>query len=309
MELAKGNRALLQGRGEELATRETEGQMLARVCPELMSIKGVLVPNDEAHHCYREKPGDGDEGKLTGDDRKEAESNREAARVWISGLDAMQRKLGMKRVIDLSATPFFLRGSGYAEGTLFPWTVSDFSLMDAIECGIVKLPQVPVVDNVPGAEMPMFRNLWEHIGKQMPKRRSGAQLDPMELPPELRTALAALYGHYEKTFRLWEEAGVDEPPCFICSTTATRPPPRRRAFPSWRRAGLRSRRGKARSKHTADGLPVHSFRTLLADLATITRNRVVLRASGAEPFEVLTRPTALQRDVFTRLGVRLERSQ
>ena len=223
MELAKGNRALLRGRGEELATRETEGQMLARVCPELMSMKGVLVLNDEAHHCYREKPGEGDEGTLTGDDRKEAERNREAARVWISGLDAVQRRLGVKRVIDLSATPFFLRGSGYAEGTLFPWTVSDFSLMDAIECGIVKLPRVPVVDNVPGAEMPMFRNLWEHIGKQMPKRRSGAQLDPMQLPGELQTALQALYGHYEKTFGLWEEAGVDEPPCFIvvCNNVAT----------------------------------------------------------------------------------------
>ena len=73
----------------------------------------------------------------------------------------MNRKLGLARVIDLSATPFFLRGSGYAEGTLFPWTMSDFSLMDAIECGIVKLPRVPVADNIPGEEMPMFRNLWE----------------------------------------------------------------------------------------------------------------------------------------------------
>ena len=34
----------------------------------------------------------------------------------------MQRKLGLSRVLDLSATPFFLRGSGYAEGTPFPWT-------------------------------------------------------------------------------------------------------------------------------------------------------------------------------------------
>ena len=65
----------------------------------------------------------------------------------------------MTRLIDLSATPFFLRGSGYVEGTLFPWTMSDFSLMDAIECGIVKLPRVPVADNIPGGEMPKFRNL------------------------------------------------------------------------------------------------------------------------------------------------------
>ena len=81
----------------------------------------------------------------------------------------------MTRVYDLSATPFFLRGSGYAEGTLFPWTVSDFSLMDAIECGIVKLPRVPVADNSPGGDTPMFRNLWEHIGKQMPKKGRGSR--------------------------------------------------------------------------------------------------------------------------------------
>ena len=225
MKLARGSRALLQGRGPELATRETEGEMLARVMPELMTMKGILVLNDEAHHCYREKAGQDEEGKLTGDDRREAKRNREAARVWISGLEAAERRLGLKRVIDLSATPFFLRGSGYAEGTLFPWTVSDFSLMDAIECGIVKLPRVPVVDNVPGAEMPMYRNLWEHIGKKMPKkgRGSGATPHPMSLPAELQTALEALYGHYDKTFRLWEEAGIGVPPCFIvvCNNTAT----------------------------------------------------------------------------------------
>ena len=225
MKLARGSRALLQGRGPELATRETEGEMLARVMPELMNVKGVLVLNDEAHHCYREKPGEAEEGKLTADDRREAKRNREAARVWISGLEAAQRRLGLKRVFDLSATPFFLRGSGYAEGTLFPWTASDFSLMDAIECGIVKLPRVPVVDNVPGAEMPMYRNLWEHIGKKMPKkgRGSGATPDPTSLPSELQMALEALYGHYEKTFRLWEDAGIDVPPCFIvvCNNTAT----------------------------------------------------------------------------------------
>ena len=155
LELSKGGRALLQGQGSDLQTKETEGQMLQRVMPGLMGMKRILALNDEAHHCYREKPaGEDHEGPLKGDDRKEAERNREAARVWISGLEAVQRKLGLQRVIDLSATPFFLRGSGYAEGTLFPWTASDFSLMDAIESGIVKLPRVPVADNIPGGEMP-----------------------------------------------------------------------------------------------------------------------------------------------------------
>ena len=225
-DISRGGRALLQGRGPELRTLESEGQMLQRVMPGLMGMKQIMAFNDEAHHCYREQPEkESDEAKLTGDDREEAKKNSEAARVWISGLEVVQRKLGLSRVIDLSATPFFLRGSGYAEGTLFPWTMSDFSLMDAIECGIVKLPRVPVADNIPGADMPKFRNLWEHIGKRMPRkgRAKSVALDPLSIPVELQTALEALYGHYVKIFDQWREAGIEVPPCFIvvCNNTST----------------------------------------------------------------------------------------
>src|SRR6201988_39516 len=225
LELSKGGRSLLQGRGEPLKTLETEGQMLQRVMPEVMGLKNILVLNDEAHHCYREKPGATDVAVLKGDEKEEAKKNNDAARLWISGLETVNRKLGLARVFDLSATPFFLRGSGYAEGSLFPWTMSDFSLMDAIECGIVKLPRVPVADNIPGGEMPRYRNLWENIRTRMPKKGRGkaSDLDPLSLPMDLQTALAALYGHYEKTFKLWEAAGIHVPPCFIvvCNNTST----------------------------------------------------------------------------------------
>jgi type III restriction enzyme len=129
--------------------------------------------------------------------------------------------------MDLSATPFFLSGSGYAEGTLFPWTMSDFSLMDAIECGIVKLPRVPVADNIPGEEMPVFRNLWEHIRKDMPKKGRGTSGDSTpQAALALQTALLALYGHYEKTYKLWEEAASR---CRPASSSCARTPP----SPSW----------------------------------------------------------------------------
>ena len=223
--ISKGGRQLLKGRGgEDLKTVETEGQMLQRVMPDLLGMKNILCINDEAHHCYRSKPKEDDDADLKGEDKEEADKNNEVARLWINGLEAVNRKIGLLQVIDLSATPFFLKGSGYAEGTMFPWTMSDFSLMDAIECGVVKLPRVPVDENIPSSQMPIYRNLWENIRKDMPKkgRGKGQQLNPLALPARLQTALESLYGHYEKQFELWKEHGIDVPPCFIivCQNTS-----------------------------------------------------------------------------------------
>ena len=226
--VSANTRRLVQGRtGPELNTLETEGQMLRRVMPELMSKGNVLVFNDEGHHCYRQRTdGEAVERELDAEEKPEAEKNNESARVWISGVEAVKRKIGVTSVIDLSATPFFLRGSGYAEGTLFPWTVCDFSLMDAIESGIVKIPRVPIDDNVHSENRPVFRDLWKHIRGVMPqagRRRANAVQDPRSLPPQLQSALDALYDNYERIFNDWQEAGIEEPPVFIavCNNTAT----------------------------------------------------------------------------------------
>src|SRR5258708_40119795 len=99
IELSKGGRQLLKGRtGEDPNTLETEGQMIQRVMSELMGLKNIIVINDEAHHCYRGKPKELDDEDLKGDDRKEAEKNNEAARLWISGIEAVNRQLGVSRV-------------------------------------------------------------------------------------------------------------------------------------------------------------------------------------------------------------------
>ncbi len=224
---AAGTRALAQGRhGAPLDTLETDGKVIQRAMGDLMGMKNILVLNDEAHHCYRQRPPEeDDEPDITAEEREEVKANNESARLWISGLEMVKRKLGLLNVIDLSATPFFLRGSGYREGTLFPWTMTDFSLMDAIECGIVKLPRVPVAENIDNSsDMPKFRDLWQNIRAKMPKMGRGRaqSLDPEELPTLLKTALDALYGHYEKIFRQWESDGIRVPPCFIivCQNTA-----------------------------------------------------------------------------------------
>ncbi|MDX1423810.1 MAG: DEAD/DEAH box helicase family protein [Kiloniellales bacterium] len=232
LKVPKYSRQVLEGRSGKLRTTETEGQMLQRVCSELLGRKNVVVINDEAHHCYRHKTED-DEAKLEAEEREEAKRNEEAARLWISGIEALARKVRVRTVYDLSATPFFLRGSGYPEGLLFPWVVSDFSLMDAIECGIVKIPRVPVSDDTLAAEMPVWRHLWPHIkDKGLPIKGRGKQkkqaqgLDPEKLPVKLTGALQALYSHYKKVYDNWVEAfgevGLAMPPVFIvvCQNTS-----------------------------------------------------------------------------------------
>lgn len=224
MELAKSTRELLKGRDGKLNTREPDGKMLQRVLPGLMSIRNILVLNDEAHHCYREKPGGSDERDLSAEEKEEAKQNKEAARLWIFGLEAVGRRLGIRRMVDLSATPFFLRGSGYREGTLFPWTMSDFSLMDAIECSIVKLPPSAGGRRHAGrgsADVPQLVGAHRRADAQEKRQeRRGARL--AKLPTQWCTALDALYGHYRDTCDAWRKEGVGVEPCFIivCQNTS-----------------------------------------------------------------------------------------
>lgn len=229
LEAAKLAREILKGHGADPRTTETDGMMVQRVCRELMGKRQVVVISDEAHHCYREKV-TGEKEKLDADERAEAKRNAEAARLWISGIEALQRVLKARATVyDLSATPFFLRGSGYPEGTLFPWVVSDFSLMDAIECGIVKVPRVPVSDNAAAGEMPLYRRLYHHVKEGLPKAGRAKQqkkeggLDPETLPLLLSGALTVLFGNYKRKFEAWEKADQGRPPVFIvvCNNTST----------------------------------------------------------------------------------------
>jgi type III restriction enzyme len=213
--------------GQSSPFTETPDQMVRRACRELSTKKNIVIINDEAHHCYCHKP-DGEDEALIGDDRIEAKQRDEEARVWISGIEAVKAKIGIKAIYDLSATPFFLRGSGYPEGTLFPWVVSDFSLIDAIEAGIVKVPRVPVADDSMTGDQPTYRDLWLRIREDLPKK--GRKTDDVSrepnLPVELQGALHSLYGNYEKYYRLWEQ-NVEArdrditPPVFIivCNNT------------------------------------------------------------------------------------------
>ena len=205
--------------------KETPDQVVRRVCRSLGTKKGIVVLNDEAHHCYQSaaQPSE-DAEKVTAEDRADATQRDKEARVWLNGLRWVKAKLGIRAIFDLSATPFFLKGSGYREGDLFPWVVSDFSLIDAIEAGIVKIPRVPVTDDTMATKGPVFRELWPLIRDELPKanRADVTLADGRPLPKELEGALLQLYGHYQRSYEAWRAAGSGTPPVFIvvCQNTA-----------------------------------------------------------------------------------------
>ncbi len=224
VQAAKTTKEVL-GRGRQDAFKETPEQMVRRVCRDLGNKKNLVVINDEAHHCYRGRPESAEE-KLSREEKQEAKRRDEEARVWISGLEAIQRKLGLRAIYDLSATPFFLKGSGYAEGTIFPWVVSDFSLIDAIEAGIVKVPRVPVADDAMVGEQPTYRDLWRRVRDDLPRKGRGTEAASGPIPAELEGALQSLYGNYKKAYERWEadaeaRSRGSTPPVFIvvCNNT------------------------------------------------------------------------------------------
>jgi type III restriction enzyme len=229
IETSKLNKAILQGRSKKPEAgifTEDEGQMVRRILKEFGgSKKNIVVLNDEAHHCYRRKVTTEDEEgpKLSREEKEELKQREEEARVWISGLETIHRRVGLRAVYDLSATPFFLRGSGYSEGTLFPWVASDFSLIDAIESGIVKIPRVPVEDSSMKATGPTYRELWKNISQKLPKKGRKTEEVSGGLPTELEAALESLYSNYKKYYDRWEAAAHEgsTPPVFIvvCNNT------------------------------------------------------------------------------------------
>jgi type III restriction enzyme len=191
--------------------------------------QNILVMNDEAHHAYRikRKVDDDDETPLLEDefeDDEEAEEFFKEATIWIDGLDRIQKLRGINVCVDLSATPYFLGRVGQEANRPFPWVVSDFGLIDAIESGLVKIPQLAVRDTT-GAAIPGYFNIWHWIlPKLTPAERGGKRANPK---PEAilkwaHTPIAMLGGLWEATIADWTKDGEPRPPVFIlvCKNTA-----------------------------------------------------------------------------------------
>lgn len=227
--------------GEMVKQKDKEEftSVLSRLLGKNMKGKRIVVINDEAHHCYLPK----DSGsKRRSEEEQETDEENKNAMVWYEGLRQM-KKLGYKvqEVYDLSATPYYLKGSGYTPYSLFPWVVSDFGLVDAIESGLVKIPFLPTMDSSHDLDEPKLRNIYQHISKELPKKgqkkakkeaKENGEERPLgekapNLPSLLNLALEQFvkdYEDYDKGIRQSNEAVKNlftAPPVFIvvCNNT------------------------------------------------------------------------------------------
>ncbi|QEL17385.1 BPTD_3080 family restriction endonuclease [Limnoglobus roseus] len=227
---------------------ETPETIARRVLGDLYDRLPILVLNDEGHHCWRPAgandeadepvtPSRGRKKKPVEDDSFVATEEEQAeARVWLEGLDRINNCLGPKQpgisfCVDLSATPFYLRGSGYPEGQPFPWLVSDFGLVDAIESGIVKIPRLPVSDDAKkkdeiGRPDPKYFRLWHHISAAMKPHEKHGSGKPKAEPcyREAEGALKVLAGQWKEKFGQFRSADANQvqiPPVLIvvCDNT------------------------------------------------------------------------------------------
>ena len=214
-----------RGRGVVQRGRESDVAFVRRILGrDLGGSQSILVVNDEAHHAYRPAPPAPDDepnlnlGEMSAEEKKEAEEFAEEATVWVGGLDRINKVRGVRAVVDLSATPFYLKGTGYQEGAPLPWIVSDFGLVDAIESGITKVPRVPVADDL-GRPDPKYFHLWRQIMALLPqseRETNKRKAKPEAVWREAEGAFTTLADNWKATAEYFTEAEHSVPSVHDC---------------------------------------------------------------------------------------------
>ncbi|HXV65219.1 MAG TPA: DEAD/DEAH box helicase family protein [Vicinamibacteria bacterium] len=139
--------------------------------------RDVVVINDEAHHVYGEK--------------RTRKSEEPAYIKWSHILERVSKAARLSLVVDLSATPWYGSGSPKNEGTLFEWMVSDFSVYDAFESGLVKVVRLPDPDE----RGRIYIDLWNDV--------KGAKTKE-EYLRACKGAVASIYSSWKQDFADWE---------------------------------------------------------------------------------------------------------
>lgn len=157
--------------------------------------RDLVVINDEAHHVYGEK---------------RAKRGEDAEHIrWSKILQRIGKAARVSLIIDLSATPWYGSGSAKPEGTLFEWLVSDFSVYDAFESGLVKVVRLPDPDK----HGRVYLDLWDLV--------KGAKTKE-EYLRSCRGAIASIYSSWKKDHDEWlavfETMRPGPSPVLLCVT-------------------------------------------------------------------------------------------
>lgn len=139
--------------------------------------RDLVVINDEAHHVYGEKR------TRKGEDLGYIK--------WSRILDRVSKAARLSLVLDLSATPWYGSGSPKPEGTLYEWLVSDFSVYDAFESGLVKVVRLPDPDE----QGSVYLDLWDLVKDAKTKE---------EYLRACKGAVASIYSSWKKDYEEWE---------------------------------------------------------------------------------------------------------
>lgn len=179
-------KALLNPHGLSDTSRwfESDEKMLDRILSSHRGAQEIIVINDEAHHCrrkYEPPQHNAINANVDGGDAESKVDDAEAA-LWFGALLSLKKQGRLGRVFDLSATPMYLKRPVELRSEVFPWTVSDYSLIDAIEAGLVKIPTVPVRDDAEPTrdQLPVWRNICANLSKSDRKIRHDCMPDVVE---------------------------------------------------------------------------------------------------------------------------------
>jgi type III restriction enzyme len=202
---------------------ESDTALLQRVLGRDVGGKqNILVLNDEAHHAYRIRKGEPDPDE---DVEDEDDEFFKEATVWVDGLDKVQKHRGVNLCVDLSATPYFLGRVGQETNKPFPWVVSDFGLVEAIEAGLVKIPQLPLRDTT-GSDFAKYRNIWQWImepGRLTSSERGGSRANPKPdaVLKHAHAPMQIVAGEWQDEQVRWSKRHEERPPVLIivCKNT------------------------------------------------------------------------------------------
>ncbi|MHB8469286.1 MAG: BPTD_3080 family restriction endonuclease [Gaiellaceae bacterium] len=211
---------------EETRYVESDARLMQRLLGrEVGGKQNLLVLNDEAHHAYRIRQASGGTAEDDAEelDEERAEDLAHESTVWIDGLDRIHRHRRINVCVDLSATPYFLARAGDDTNRIFPWAVSDFGLTDAIESGLVKIPQLAVSDPS-GEDQAAYFNIWRWIMSRLSSAERGGKRANPKPDAVLRyaeTPIRLLAAAWEDERKEWADSDEERPPVFIlvCKNT------------------------------------------------------------------------------------------